>query len=291
MEKIMTSHFSRRSVLVGAAVLGGAALLRAPMVFAESEGTLARLRKAGVVKIAIPQTPPWSEIKPDGSLAGIAPEIILPALQAMGIERYEAIPASYAELIPGMLAGRWDVCGASLTVSHARCAAVAFPSPFCFGYLAVAYRPDDMQDPPLSMAEAGKRGLKIATNAGGFQLAALRKIARPDKLLLFNDVNSVVEAVVSKRADIAIDVYSGMNLVKTSTPIAFTPALTDMGFTASGAAFRKTDVDFYEAFDVEIKKLKASGFVAQINEKYGTPYIRDQFDKIDGTVACQSTAI
>jgi polar amino acid transport system substrate-binding protein len=261
------------------------------MVFADSEGTLARLRKAGVVKIAIPQTPPWSEIKPDGSLAGIAPEIILPALKAMGIERYEAIPASYAELIPGMLAGRWDLCGASLTISHARCAAVAFPSPFCFGYLAVAYRPDDMTDPPLSMAEAGKRGLKIATNAGGFQLAALRKVAKPDNLLLFNDVGSVVEAVASKRADIAIDVYAGMNLIKTSTRIAFTGALSDMGYTSSGAAFRKTDADFYEAFDVEIRKLKASGFVAQINEKYGTPYLRDQYDKIDGPMACESTAI
>lgn len=287
----MTTHLSRRSMLVGAAVLGSAAILKVPLAFADSEGTLARLRKAGVVKIAIPQTPPWSEIRPDGSLAGIAPEIILPALQAMGIERYEAIPASYAELIPGMLAGRWDVCGASLTVSQARCAAVAFPSPFCFGYLAVAYRPGDMQDPPLSMAEAGKRGLKIATNAGGFQLAALRKIASPANLLLFNDVNSVVEAVASKRADIAIDVYNGMNLVKASSPIAFTPALTDMGYTASGAAFRKTDVDFYEAFDVEIKKLKASGFVAQINEKYGTPYLRDKFDSIDGAVACQTTAL
>lgn len=287
----MTSNVTRRKVLMGAAILGGSALLRTPGVFAQSEGTLARLRKAGVVKIAIPQTPPWSEIKPDGSLVGIAPEIIVPALNAIGIERMEAIPASYAELIPGMLAGRWDVCGASLTVSQARCAAVAFPSPFCFGYLAIAYRPDDMTDPPLSMADAAKRGLKIATNAGGFQLAALRKLARPENLLLFNNVNSVIEAVAAKRADIALDVYAGMNLIKTSTPIAFTPALTDMGYTSSGAAFRKTDVDLYEAFDVEVKKLKASGFVAQINEKYGTPYMRDQFDKIDGPAACQSTAI
>lgn len=291
MEKVMTFNVTRRAVLLGAAALGSSSFLAAPAVHAQAGGLLDRLRKAGSVKVAIPQTPPWSEVKPDGSLVGIAPEIIQPALQAIGIEKIEPISATYAELIPGMMAGRWDICGASMTISKARCNAAAFPSPFCFGYLSVAYRPDEMKDPPLTMADAGKRGLKIATNAGGFQLAALRKITSPDNLLLFNDTASVVEAVASKRADIAIDAHFGMTRVKTSAKIAFTPALADMGYTASGAAFRKTDSDLYEAYDAEIKKLKASGFVAQINEKYGTPYNRAEFDKIDGPTACQKTPL
>lgn len=287
----MKFEINRRHVLLGAVAFGGSAILSAPAVHAQAGGVLAAARKSGSIKIAIPQTPPWSEIKPDGSLVGIAPDIIQPALKAIGIEKLEAIPATYAELIPGMMAGRWDICGASMTISKARCEAAAFPSPFCFGYLAVGYRPEDMKDPPLTLAEAGKRGLKISTNAGGFQLAALRKVSSADNLLLFNDTPSAVEAVVAKRADIVIDAYFGMNLTKAAEKLKFTGALTDMGFTASGAAFRKADKDLYEAYDAEIKKLKASGFVKQINEKYGTPYDQAQYDKIDGPTACSTTVI
>lgn len=283
----MTITVTRRTLLVGTAALGASTLLNMPAVHAQSGGILERARKAGSINVAVPQTPPWSEIKPDGSLVGMACETYEPAIKAIGIAKINAIPATYAELIPGMAAGRWDICGASLTASKARCEAVAFLSPTVFGYLSIAYRADEMKNPPLSMAEAGKRGLKIATNSGGYQLAALRKVASADNLLLFPDTGSVLDAVVAKRADIALDANYGMVRLNKNPNIAFTPPLTDMGYTASGVAVRKTDMDLYAALDAEIKKLKISGFVAKINEKYGNPYNPDAYNKIDGRMACE----
>lgn len=289
-ENIMTITITRRTAILGAAAIGGMALLPGLEARAQSGGLLERAKAAGSIKVAVPQTPPWSEIKPDGTLAGMAPEIYEPALKAIGIAKIEAIPATYAELIPGLAAGRWDICGASLTVSKARCEAVAFLSPTVFGYLSVAYRADEMKDPPLSMAEAGQRGLKISTNAGGYQLAALRKVAAAENILLFNDTASVLDSVASKRADIAIDAHYGMARLNKNPNITFTPPLTDMGFTASGIAIRKTDTDLYEALDAEIRKLKESGHVAKINEKYGNPYDPAKYNPVNGPMACESAA-
>jgi len=282
----MDVKISKRKILLGAAAFGGAAMLGTRTASAQSSGLLDRIKRAGVVKMAVPKTPPWSEIKQDGSLGGIAPEIIQRAMQGLGVTKFEAIPSTYAELIPGMMAGRWDVIGACLSFSKARCAAVKFSSPICFGYLAVAYRANEMSNPPLSMADAAKRGLKIATNAGGFQLPALRRLTTDDKLLLFNDTASTVDAVATKRADVAIDSFYGMRQVKTAEKISFTSALTDTGFDKSGPAFRNTDLDLYEAFDAEVRKLKVSGFVEEINKKYGYDYFADRFNGMHADVAC-----
>lgn len=285
----MNVNHSKRSLLVGVAAFGGATLLGSPLASAQSGGVLERMRRAGVAKMAVPQTPPWSEIKPDGTLAGIAPEIVQRAMQALGVSRFEAIPTTYAELIPGLMAGRWDIIGACLTFSKARCSAVKFTSPICFGYLSVAYRPGEMNNPPLSLADAAKRGLKIATNAGGYQLPMLRRLTSDDKLLLFNDSASTVEAVVTKRADVAIDSFYGMKPVKAAESLGFTPALTDTGFDKSGPAFRNTDADLYEAFDAEVRKLKNSGFVAEVNKKYGYQWDADRFNALHGEAACSTT--
>jgi polar amino acid transport system substrate-binding protein len=287
----MELKMSKRSLLIGAAAVGSAAILGARPAAAQTGGTLDRIRKAGVVKIAVPQTPPWSEIRTDGTLGGIAPEIVQRAMQGLGVTRFEAIPTTYAELIPGMMAGRWDIIGACLTFSKARCAAVKFSSPICFGHLSVAYRPTELKDPPLSLADAAKRGLVIATNAGGYQLPTLRRLTTADKIMLFNDSAAVVEAVVAKRADIAIDSFYGMRPVKAAAALAFTPALTDTGFDKSGPAFRLTDNDLFDAFDAEVRKLKTSGFVGEINKKYGYEWFPDRFNDLHTEAACSTTNI
>jgi polar amino acid transport system substrate-binding protein len=283
----MTMKFERRAVLRGGAALG-AMLLSAPAVLAQSGGMLKKLQDAGKVTLGVPQTPPWSEIKPDGSLGGIAPEILMPAFKGLGINECEAVPTTYAELIPGLMAGRWDVIGACLTISKARCEAVKFTSPFTFGYLSVAYRPDEMKNPPLSLEEAAKSGLKIATNGGGYQLSLLRSMTPDSNLLLFEDTASVIEAVANKRADIGLDAIYGMAKIKTGVKIAFTPAMTDTGYDESCAALRHQDLDLYEALDGEIMKLKASGFVAEINRKYGYEYDREKFDPVTSDFACEN---
>lgn len=279
---------NRRDLLLKGAAFGGATVLGAPAVLAQSGGTLARLQAAGEVTLGVPLTPPWSMINPDQSLSGIAPEILVPAFQALGIENVKGVPTTYAELIPGLMAGRWDAIGACLTVSQARCSAVQFTSPFTFGYLSIAYRPDEMENPPLSLEEASNSGLTIATNGGGYQLSLLRSMTSDRNLMLFDDTGSVVEAVANGRADIGLDAIYGMTRIKTDTPLAFTPAMTDTGYDESSAAVRLADQDLFEALDAEIMKLKASGFVAEINAKYEYDYDRELFDGVTAAYACEN---
>lgn len=281
----MKTGFTRRALLQNAAALGAATIM--PSIARAEGGILAKMRADGVARIAVPQTPPWSEIKPDGSLAGIAPEIVIAVMKELGVPNIEALPTTYAELIPGMMAGRWDFIGACLSISQQRCKAVRFSDPICFGYLCVAYRSDEISTPPTSLADAAASGLKIATNSGGYQLPMLRKLASDQNILLFDNSAATVEAVVNKRADIAIDSYYGFKIVKVPDNIAYTPALTDTGYDESGPAFRLQDADLADAFNEQLAKLRTSGFVAQINAKYGYEY-SEEFNKIDAAFACSN---
>ena len=123
----MTHLWKRRGVLGAIGAVGASAFV-GPAV--AQQGTLEKLKKAGSIKIGIADNLPWSKLNPDGTLSGIGPTIIAQVAKRLGIPKVEAVVGTYGELIPGLLAGRWDMVGASLTISPERCAQVIFADPF-----------------------------------------------------------------------------------------------------------------------------------------------------------------
>src|SRR5260221_9720960 len=114
------SLMTRRHVLggAGAIVLVGTALGEmaghAAAQTADGQGLLAKLQAAKKVRVGIANQPPYSVLNPDGSVSGMGPEITRVILDRLGITGIEAFIGSYGELIPGMLAGRWDFIAACL---------------------------------------------------------------------------------------------------------------------------------------------------------------------------------
>ena len=78
----MSHRWSRREVLAGiAATVGATVLVRS----AAAQGTLAKVKSQGVLKIGIADNLPWSKLNPDGSLTGIAPLTVKAVVTKLGI--------------------------------------------------------------------------------------------------------------------------------------------------------------------------------------------------------------
>ena len=119
-------------------------------------GLLERLRKQGVAKVGIANAPPFSQLRPDGTMTGVGPAVAQRVLEKLGVPRLEGAIATYGELIPGMLAGRWDFVAASMTITKERCGQVLYADPITFEGPSIITSPDLAEPRPKTIAEIGR---------------------------------------------------------------------------------------------------------------------------------------
>ncbi len=264
----MQDDWSRRHVLGALAVAGGNALLGAPAVYAQAgSNLLERLRNEKVAKVAIAEQPLFSEMLPDGTLTGIGPTVAKAVMDRLGVPKLEGIVVSYGEMIPGLMAGRWDFVSACLQITQVRCKQVLYSPPIVFDSVIGAYT-DDMKAIPTSMAEIGERKLQVGFITGSFMLPKMRSLTTQDKISIFPDVPALADGLVAKRIDIAIapNVSFMMYQKQRKTDFKLTPPMTDVPPAGSGPAFRPTDKELFEAFQKEVLEMKKAGEIAKINE-------------------------
>ncbi len=283
--------WSRRTVL-GTALAGlGAATIIRPSAAADN-GLLAKLRGDGVIKIGVANNMPWSTLNPDGTLDGIAPSIVKVVVGRLGIPKVEAAVASYGELVTGMLAGRWDMIGASLTISPERCKQVIYADPFYRKDESqwVCYLKSEVANPPKSYTDVGARFASFGALRGGAENSYLQAAA--DKgmkgtMVQFPDPDLALEGVLTKRIPIFIIDEKSAHLLHAKRPTAFEIAPVDPEHPnrGSGGAFRKGDPDLHAAFVTEFRAIKKSGECAEILKKFGFEYDA-KFMEISGEEAC-----
>lgn len=266
----MTAAWSRREVVTALAV-GGVAL-RVGVAAAQSDDVLERLRKAGVVKIGMANQPPYSGLKPDGSVTGLAPTLVKTIMAKFGVNKVEGVVAPYGQLIPGLQAGRWDMIGASLTITKERCAQVRYSDPITLDGGTIAYIKADQPQPPKSYAEIGSRNLKIGMLTGSYLLKKIQSLGVPaNNILQFPDNPSLIDGLLAKRMNVAVSTYSSVRDLQKARRGAFefVYPVPDDPPHGGGCAFRPPDTSLYEAFQRELRALKKSGEFMKIGAQFG----------------------
>lgn len=287
----MSNLWTRRTVIGAMAAAGATAFVRP----AAAEGLLARLKTAGVLKIGIADNIPWSKLNPDGTLTGIAPLTVEAVAKRLGIAKVEATVGSYGQLVPGLLAGRWDMVGASLTISPERCEQVLFVDPFYrgdettyAGYLAGTYKPTEL---PKSIVDIAKRFDRIGISSGSAELPywqkAMEIAGTKPEMVQFTDPQLMIEGLLTKRVPIVSADSKTMQLLqKTRGGFEITPVDSLHPNRGSGGAVRKEDADFREQFVKEQRELKKSGEIKKILAEFGYEY-DEKFMNISGDEACK----
>ena len=230
-------HISRRQILLGGSLLTSG--LVSPLAAQEGGGVLARLREAKVVKVGIANQPPFSSLNPDGTMTGIAPTIAQRVMERLGVPKMEGVVATYGELIPGMLAGRWQFVAASLTITKERCSQVRFCDPLSFEGNCIVSMPEKNVLKPQTMKDLIQGNVSVGVPTGGAQY-------------LWASHLPAVE--IARRRRIPFDIVF---------PVA------DSATPGAANAFRTKDTDLYDAYQTELRALKASGDYLTIASQFG----------------------
>ncbi len=108
-----------------------AALATVPGFAAAQEDALARAQTEGVLRVANTQGhPPWDFIDETGELDGLGVDLAREVARRMGVAGVDFVSARFADLIPGLQAGRFDLVIAGHTITPEREEVVDFTDPY-----------------------------------------------------------------------------------------------------------------------------------------------------------------
>ena len=255
---------------------------------------LSKVKAAGVINIGLPNDPPASIINPDGSVTGEGPEVVRMIMKKLGVAQIKGTVGTFAEMVPGLQAGRWDMIGGVISMTKARCAVVQYSDPFQFNGIEIAWFPDAVPQAPTSIGDVGKRGLTVGFNAGSAYLALAKGLGvADDKALQFPDTAALLEALKTKRVQVILSDTGSLNLTAAQVakyPYQHLDYPPDGPFLAGAVAFRKTDTTMYNAFEKELKAMKASGEFDRVGAQFQFPPLPDNLKNTTAAEACSKVA-
>ena len=231
----------------------------------ESESTLDRVRREGVVRVGYANEAPYAYYEGDSQkLTGEAPEIARRVLQEMGIAEVEGVLTEFGSLLPGLRAKRFDLIAAGMYVTPARCEQIDFSEPtYCIGEAFIV-----QEGNPLDLHSyedvAQHPTARLGVVAGTVELGYARALGIPeDRVSIFPDAASAVEGVQADR----MDAYAGTSTtiqnfltvagdaagIERAEPFS-DPVIDGKSVRGCGAfGFRKEDQPFRQEFNAKLK--------------------------------------
>ncbi|MET9989150.1 ectoine/hydroxyectoine ABC transporter substrate-binding protein EhuB [Streptomyces mutabilis] len=278
-QRTRTAEPTRRSLLAGVAALGALGAAGCSRVAAGSgvEGgdLLDRLKAQGVARLGIAGEIPFGYIDKNGELTGEAPELAKVIFKRLGVDRVQPVPTEFGSLIPGLASQQFDVVAAGMYINPDRCQQVIFSDPDYQMLDAFIVRKGN----PMGLRnyeDVVKKKAKFATGTGYAEIAyAVEHGYKEDDILIVPDQVAGLNAVESGR----VDVFAGTALttrevVKKSSKAEVTEAFAPIvdgepHVDGGGFAFRPTETNLRDAFNVELQKLKKSGELLRILKPFG----------------------
>lgn len=267
----MEEWIGRRAALAVVGAVTAAAVFRTVWAQpASGRGLLAKLQAMKTVKVGVANQLPYSALNPDGTLTGAAPDFTKAIMGRLGIPNIEGFIGTYGQIIPGMLADRWDFVSASLTITQARCEQVLFCDPLVYDADVIVSLKETDPNPPDRLSDLARRSVTIGVQAGGADQRAILAAGFPqDKVSQFSNDPAILDGLLAKRVQYVLMSGSpARTLIAQRKPDVAVASVLDTPSRGSGCAFRKEDTDLYDAYQRELRAMKASGEFAAILRKY-----------------------
>lgn len=249
--------FTRRKLLFSAAGLAVTPALFSSPAFAED--SLARIKAQGFIRVGFANEAPYGFATPDGKLTGEAPEVAKAVLAKMGITQVDGVLTEFGSLIPGLMAGRFDIIAAGMFINPKRCEQINFSEPSYGIGQAMLVKSGN----PKGIKDYGSfkdnKELKLAVMAGAVEAGYAKDSGVPeDQLVILPDQSSLLAAVQSGRADgAALTALSIADMAAKGEGVESTKPFGEVNGASvkghGGFGFRKEDASLYEAFNMELK--------------------------------------
>jgi len=280
------------------AFLGSAVLLGAVFSSSAMAGLLEKGRASGLTA-GIANEQPYAYIGTDGKVTGANVEVLQAILKPLGITKIDTPITDFGSLVPGLAAGRFDLIGAGLFINPNRCKVIGYSDPVTHSggaFIVKAGNPLKLHS-LKDVASNGKARLATQTGTNQVQEAKDTGIAASNVILFDKDT----EALAALQADRVDVVYFPdaeiISLVKKANSSAIERALPfnqiadaqgqpTWNYHAYGLP--KNDPEFTQAFNDQLAKLRASGELLKILQKYG--YTENELPEA-GVTAAQRCAL
>lgn len=247
------------------AIVSMAALLLAA-ASGSAETTLEKIKSDGTVKIGIFNEKPAGYVTEDGKITGESPEILRVLLKDLGdIEMNAFVVDEFGALIPGLMAGRFDIIAAGMYIKPARCEQIAFTNPtvrYGEAIMVLKGNPmklhsyEDVRDNPEAVMAAATGGMEVKfAEASGIP---------QDRILLIPNYPTALAALRAGRAHaigapatVAQAVIDELEEGDIALADPFThPIYEDkIAISYAGLGVRKDDQDLLDALNAGLAKL------------------------------------
>jgi polar amino acid transport system substrate-binding protein len=273
----LTGSIRRRTVLLATAAAAGAlgAAGAAGCSRVPSGDALARLKSQRTVRLGIAGEVPYGYVDDQGEFTGEAPELARVIFKRLGIDNVQPVATDFASLIPGLNSQQFDVVSAGMYINKERCEQVIFADPeyqMLDAFIVRKGNPKNLH----TYEDVVKAKAKFATGTGYAEIEYAVAAGFPEKdIVILQDQVAGLNAVESGR----VDVFAGTALTTREVVRKSRKAEATEPFAAvvdgekkidgGGFAFRPTDTELRDAFNVEIHKMKKSGELFRILRPFG----------------------
>jgi polar amino acid transport system substrate-binding protein len=266
----MTSP-TRRSLL--AAGTAAAALGALPRLASAQAVTLAQIKASGELKIGCEAAYVPFTYRQDGRIVGYDVELAEIFCKALGVKP-NFIDTAWAGVIPSLYAKKFDVIMSSMSYTKERLERVAFTVPYAEASQALLVRASDA-DKIKAPADLNGRTIAVKLGSPGQILqdrinASLKTAggAGFKELRTFDDHPTAYVALAQNRVDGVLNTLPTLAMVLKDAPGRYAIVKGMGADNWAGIAARKEDTEIVAFLDGELKKLKADGTLARLQEKW-----------------------
>jgi polar amino acid transport system substrate-binding protein len=214
--------------------------------------------------------PPFCAPAPDGPV-GCDVEVAFAVLRAIGVERIETRLVTFAELLPGVASGAWQI-NTPLFVTPERVRLVDFSKPvwsLADGLMVLAGNPKRLSSYPALAAHPDARLVVVADQVQ--EQRALGAGLDPARVLRVATQAEAVAAVRDGRADAYASVamaHRGFLRAAPDARLAVVDFGAEGGAAAGAYSFAKTNADLRRAFDGALARFLGSAEHRAIMRRY-----------------------
>jgi polar amino acid transport system substrate-binding protein len=229
--------------------------------------------------VGIHNRTPWAYRDKDNKVVGIHPDVIRATFAPLGVKEFEFVVSDFGAMIPGLLAGRFDIIASGVAITPPRCEQILFSEPDVAvgdsllvkkGNPLNLHSYEDVAKSP-KVRLAGGRGSENTKNA-------IAAGVPESQISLYPNNEAAVSAILADRADVttlsvpsAIGVIEEQKVEGIERAVPFKGLIKPNGQPAklyTGTVFPKSSARLRDAYNAELAKLRASGGLKPIMEKY-----------------------
>ena len=209
---------------------------------------LDQIKQRGTIRVGLSTFVPWAMRNKEGELVGFEIDVSRRLASDAGLE-IEFVPTAWDGIIPGLLAGKFDVIIAGMSITPPRNLSVNFTRPYSHSELLLAASREKAGN-LLRMEDYDSADVTIAVRRGSTSVQAARKNFPSATIQQFDDDILAFQEVLNGNAEAAVaSTPKPEHEVLRNNDRLFIPFDEPLGRGAEAIAIRQGEADALNFFD------------------------------------------